>query len=89
MFESPMIKARQQPTTTSAALWADCKSLSTFPDRGTKHDEIRPNLRTKGYTRRATIAFSVNDSTEIVVIHGVFYGGQDFEQLLRDTDSDD
>ena len=34
---------------------ADCKSLSTFPDRGTKHDEIRPNLRTKGYAKRVTI----------------------------------
>jgi hypothetical protein len=46
-------------------------------------------LRTKGFARRVTIAFSVNVSTEIVAIHGVFYGGQDFEQLLRDTDSDD
>jgi toxin ParE1/3/4 len=68
---------------------ADCLSLSTFPERGTKRDDIRPNLRTKGYARRVTIAFSVNVSTEIVAIHGVFYGGQDFEQLLRGTDSDD
>jgi toxin ParE1/3/4 len=68
---------------------ADCLSLSTFPERGTKRDDIRPNLRTKGYARRVTIAFSVNVSTEIVAIHGVFYGGQDFEQLLRATDSDD
>jgi toxin ParE1/3/4 len=68
---------------------AECKLLATFPERGTRHDEIRPNLRTKGYARRATIAFSVNLSTEIVVIHGVFYGGQDFEQLIRDTNSDD
>ena len=45
-------------------------------------------LRTKGFARRVTIAFSVNVSTEIVAIHGVFYGGQDFEQLLRDTGSD-
>ena len=42
-----------------------------------------------GYARRVTIAFSANVSTEIVAIHGVFYGGQDFEHLLRDTDSDD
>ena len=46
-------------------------------------------ISTKGYARRVTIAFSVNVATEIVAIHGVFYGGQDFEQLLRDTDSDD
>jgi len=24
-----------------------------------------------------------------VTIHGVFYGGQDFEKLLRDNESDD
>jgi len=68
---------------------ADCLSLPACPERGTKRDDIRPNLGTKGYARRVTIAFSVNVSTEIVAIHGVFYGGQDFEQLLRDTDSDD
>ena len=68
---------------------ADCLSLSTFPERGTKRDDIRRNLRTVGYARRVTIAFSVNISTEIVAIHGVFYGGQDFERMLRDTDRDD
>lgn len=71
------------------AIVTDCLSLSTFPERGTKRDDIRPNLRTKGYRRRVTIAFSVNTSTDIVAIHGVFYGGQDFERLLRDTGSDD
>jgi plasmid stabilization system protein ParE len=30
---------------------ADCLSLSTFPDRGAKRDDIRPNLRTKGYAK--------------------------------------
>ena len=39
---------------------ADCLSLSSFPERGTRRDDIRPNLRTMGYSRRATIAFSVN-----------------------------
>jgi toxin ParE1/3/4 len=71
------------------AVVADCLSLSTFPERGTKRDDIRPNLRTKGYARRVTIAFSVNVSTGVVAIHGILYGGQDFEMLLRETDSDD
>ncbi|MGO9008156.1 MAG: type II toxin-antitoxin system RelE/ParE family toxin [Beijerinckiaceae bacterium] len=70
-------------------LVADCLSLSMFPERGIKRDDIRPHLRTKGYARRVTIAFSVNTTTSIVAIHGVFYGGQDFEQLLRDTENDD
>lgn len=67
----------------------DCLALSTFPNRGTKRDDIRPNLRTKGYAKRVTMAFSVNDVTNIVVIHGVFYGGQNFEPLLHEAKSDD
>ena len=67
----------------------DCQSLSAFPERGAKRDDIRPNLRTKGYKRRVTIAFSVNTATETVAVHGIFYGGQDFEALLRETEHDD
>jgi toxin ParE1/3/4 len=59
-----------------------------FPSEAMR-DDIRQNLRTKGYAKRVTIPFPVNVLTGIVAIHGVFYGGQDFEQLLRDTDSDD
>jgi len=65
---------------------ADCLLLSTFPERGTKRDDIRPLLRTTGYKRRVTIAFSVHVENQTVAIHGVFYGGQDFEQLMRDSD---
>ena len=68
---------------------AACQSLKNLPERGTKRDDIRPNLRTMGFAKRATIAFSVNAATSIVVIHGVFYGGQDFESLLRATEGDD
>jgi toxin ParE1/3/4 len=68
---------------------AACMSLAAFPERGRKRDDIRPNLRTKGYKRLVTIAFSVDTKTETVAIHAVFYGGQDFEQLLRDADRDD
>ncbi len=68
---------------------ATCQSLSTFPVRGHKRDDVRPNLRTIGYAKSVPIAFSVNATTESVAIHGVFYGGQDFETLLRDTEGDD
>jgi len=56
-----------------------------FRERGSKRDDVRPNLRTMGYAKSVTIAFSVNATTEAVAIHGVFYGGQDFETLLRDA----
>jgi toxin ParE1/3/4 len=64
-----------------------CRALETFPERGTKRDDIYPNLRTLGYARRVTIAFTVDPAAATVVIHGVFYGGQDFEQLLRDSET--
>jgi toxin ParE1/3/4 len=67
----------------------DCLALSIFPERGSKRNDIRPNLRTKGYSRRVTIAFSVDVPRKTVTVHGVFYGGQDFEQLLRDNENDD
>ena len=64
----------------------DCMSLSTFPERGTKRDDIRPHLRTIGYARRVTIAFSVDAASKTVAVHGVFYGGRNFEHLLREGD---
>jgi toxin ParE1/3/4 len=66
---------------------ADCMSLSTFPERGARRDHIRPNLRVKAYKRRVSIAFSVDGESAAVVIHGVFYRGQDLERLLRDEES--
>jgi toxin ParE1/3/4 len=62
---------------------AACESLRTSPERGTKRDDIRPNLRTMGYARRVTIAFSADTAAKIVAIHGVFYGGQDFRDSAR------
>ncbi len=60
---------------------AFCESLSTFPERGTKRDDLRENLQIIGYAKRATIAFSVQ--TDRVIIHGVFYGGQDYNSLMQ------
>ncbi len=68
---------------------ASCNTLSTFPERGTARHDVRPNLRTMGFAKSVTIAFSVNTITEAVAVHGVFYGGQDFEHVLRQTMSDD
>ena len=68
---------------------AACQSLSTFPARGTRRDDVRANLRTTGLGRRVTLAFSLDPAKETVIIHGVFYGGQDFERSLRDTPGDD
>jgi toxin ParE1/3/4 len=34
-----------------------CLSLETFPERGTRRDEVRPGLRIVGFERRVTVAF--------------------------------
>ncbi len=63
---------------------AHCRKLSLFPHRGTRRDDILPGLRTIGFERRATIAFLVGG--DLVLIEGVFHGGQDFESALRGED---
>lgn len=64
-----------------------CESLSDFPLRGTRRDDVRPGLRITHYKKRAVIAIQVN--AEQVSIIGVFYGGQDYETILHDDDAED
>lgn len=58
-----------------------CEGLQTFPLRGTRRDDIRPGLRITNYKKRAVIAFTVE--ADRVSIIGVYYGGQNYEQVLR------
>jgi toxin ParE1/3/4 len=58
-----------------------CMSLATFPNRGTKRDDLAPGLRTIAFERRVTIVYRVlKTRVEIVTIA---YGGRDFESDLR------
>lgn len=59
-----------------------CESLSTFPQRGNMRDDVRPGLRITHYRKRVVIAFDVD--ADLVSIIGVFYGGQDYETILRE-----
>jgi toxin ParE1/3/4 len=62
-----------------------CMSLATFPNRGTKRDDLTPGLRTIAFERRVTIADRVlKTRVEIVTIA---YGGRDFESDLREERS--
>ncbi|MDX8502670.1 type II toxin-antitoxin system RelE/ParE family toxin [Mesorhizobium sp. VK4C] len=51
-----------------------CLNFETFPERGTRHDEIAHGLRTVGWRQRATIAFEVTGDT--VIILRVLYAGR-------------
>ena len=57
-------------------------TLSEFPERGTPRNDLRPGLRTMAWRRRVTMAF-VAEKSDVVVI-GIFYGGRDFETLLKE-----
>lgn len=57
-------------------------TLADFPKRGSPRDDVRPGLRTVAWRRRVTITFVVEEHDVVVV--GVFYGGRDFESLLRE-----
>jgi toxin ParE1/3/4 len=65
----------------TTALVDYCESFTTFPERGTRRDDLRPGLRTIGFRRRVTIAFDI--TRETISIIGIFYGGQDIEDALR------
>jgi toxin ParE1/3/4 len=56
---------------------AYCEGLATFPERGTRRDDLFPGLRTIGFERSVTIAFAI--MPDIVLIEGVYYGGQNYE----------
>ena len=73
---SPEIAAR-----FTGGIVAYCESLSTFPNRGNRREDIRPGLRVTSYRGRVAIAFHVDEGQ--VHIIGVFYGGQDYESLDR------
>jgi toxin ParE1/3/4 len=54
-----------------------CRSLSVFPDRGSRRDDLRPGLRVLGFERRAVVAFQI--TANAVTILRVLYGGRDLE----------
>jgi toxin ParE1/3/4 len=58
-----------------------CLSLATFPNRGTKRDDLAPGLRTIAFERRVTIAYRVLKTRVQIVTIG--YAGRDFESELR------
>jgi toxin ParE1/3/4 len=66
----------------TGAIVSHCEELADFPLRGPVREDLRPGLRTLAFRGRVTIAYAV--STSDVTILGIFYGGADFEAMLRE-----
>ncbi len=62
-----------------------CEGLSHFPLRGVSREDICPGLRVTHYRGRTVIAYAVDQDSRLVSIHGVLYGGQDFERALAEV----
>jgi plasmid stabilization system protein ParE len=69
-----------------ARLYDHCLDFATFPERGTRRDDLAPGLRIVGYRRRAAIAFKVegDDVTILRVFHHgrniAFPGASDLDE---------
>ena len=61
---------------------AYCVGFRDFPERGARHDYIRPGLRTVGFERRVLIAFHIAEET--VVVDRILYGGRDLGSAFDD-----
>ena len=57
-----------------------CMKLDLASERGVLREDIRPGLRVVGFERRLTVAFSVE--IETVTIYRLFYGGQNWEEVM-------
>jgi plasmid stabilization system protein ParE len=69
---------------TVDSIRAFIKSLGRIPHRGTKRDDLRPGLRVIAFGKKTAIAFEVDDEAGTVTILRVFYGGQNYEAVLRE-----
>lgn len=59
------------------------KGFPERPHRGTKRDDLRPGLRIIPFRKRTAIAFEIDEERRVVTILRVFYGGQDYDSVMR------
>ncbi|WP_296738545.1 type II toxin-antitoxin system RelE/ParE family toxin [Mesorhizobium sp.] len=60
-----------------------CRSIGNAPRGGRLRDDILPGLRTVPFEHSAVIAYVIEN--DLVHIVNIFYGGRDYEALMRDS----
>lgn len=66
---------------------ARCESIGNAPRGGRSRDKILPGLRAVPFEHSAVIAYVIEG--DIIRIINIFYGGRDYEALMRDGESGD
>lgn len=64
-----------------------CQSIGNAPRGGRSRDDISLGLRTVPFEHSAVIAYVIE--SDAVLIVNIFYGGRDYEALMRDGGSGD
>lgn len=62
-----------------------CLNLATFPERGTRRDDLAAGIRILNVKRRVTVAYLID--RESVRIVREFYAGRDYEAELMGDDT--
>ncbi|MGF9692966.1 type II toxin-antitoxin system RelE/ParE family toxin [Rhizobium sp. 0TCS1.26] len=62
-------------------IMARCRRIGNVPSGGRPRDDLAPGLRVVPFERAAVIAYVMKGDR--VEITNVFYGGRDYEALLR------
>ncbi|RUW52958.1 type II toxin-antitoxin system RelE/ParE family toxin [Mesorhizobium sp. M1A.F.Ca.ET.072.01.1.1] len=68
-----------------ARIRAFCERLEHGSERGTRRDDVRPDLRVVGFERRITVAF-VGEPERVVILR-LFYGGANWSDELAVNDA--
>ncbi|TRD00932.1 type II toxin-antitoxin system RelE/ParE family toxin [Mesorhizobium sp. WSM4303] len=64
-----------------------CQSIGNAPRGGRSRDDIMPGLRTVPFEHSAVIAYVIEGDRVFIV--NVFYGGRDYETMMREGGSND
>jgi plasmid stabilization system protein ParE len=64
-----------------------CSNLAAFPKRGQQRNDLRRGLWVAGFEKRVAVAYVIGTSGD-VEIGRIFYGGRDYEALLRESGED-
>ena len=62
-----------------------CYELETAPLHGHQRDDLMEHLRVAPIDKKAVAAFIVDEARQAVLILNIFYGGRDYEALLKES----